>query len=311
MSRSSSDAPSGEAADVSSRQIRLFLSEMAHARNYSAHTIRAYTRDLSEFLDFLIERGRSLANARTIDVRAFLASLRERELSRATIARKLSAVRSLHKFLIARGHRETNPVIGLRTPRLHRKLPRFLDETEVRELVESPDTTTLPGLRDRAVLETLYSTGMRVSELVGINVGDVDFLSEAIRTRGKGNKARLVPVGRIALAVMEELLERRRLAERKKPERNAPLFINKLRTRLSARSVNRILKKYILKAGLKGKITPHTLRHTFATHLLNRGADLRSVQELLGHEHLSTTQVYTHVTTERMREIYQKAHPRA
>ena len=152
---------------------------------------------------------------------------------------------------------------------------------------------------------------MRVSELVGIDVGHVDVLSEAVRTRGKGQKDRLVPIGRVALAVMEEYLERRRLTERKKPERNTPLFTNRLGTRLTARSVNRILKKYILKTGLKGKITPHTLRHTFATHLLNRGADLRSVQELLGHEHLSTTQVYTHVTTERMREVYEKAHPRA
>ena len=311
MSRGSSDAPSAETADVSSRQIGRFLSEIAHARNYSEHTIRAYTRDLSEFADFLTEHGRSLADARTIDVRSFLASLRERELARATIARKLAAVRSLYKFLIVRGHCETNPVIGLRTPRLHRKLPRFLDETEVRRLVESPDTTTLPGLRDRTILETLYSTGVRVSELVGISVGDVDFLSEAIRTRGKGKKERLVPIGRIALAVMDEFLERRRLAERKKPERNAPLFTNKLGTRLTARSVNRILKKYILKLGLKGKITPHTLRHTFATHLLNRGADLRSVQELLGHEHVSSTQIYTHVTTERMRQVYEKAHPRA
>jgi integrase/recombinase XerC len=202
-------------------------------------------------------------------------------------------------------------VVGVRSPKLQRKLPRFLDETEVRSLVESPDTSTLMGLRDRAILETLYSTGMRVSELTGMNVGSVDTLSEAIRTRGKGNKERLVPIGRIALAVLDEYIERRRLEDRAEVRADRPLFVNKLGTRLTPRSVNRVLKKYILREGLKGRITPHTLRHTFATHLLNHGADLRSVQELLGHEHLSTTQIYTHVTTERMREVYENAHPRA
>jgi integrase/recombinase XerC len=190
-------------------------------------------------------------------------------------------------------------------------LPRFLDEDEVRRLVESPDPETLPGLRDRVILEALYSTGMRVSELVQMNVGDMDLLSEAIRTRGKGNKERMVPIGRVAAAVTGEYIERRRLAEKTKPGPDTPLLINKLGTRLTTRSVNRVLKKYILKTGLRGKISPHTLRHTFATHLLNRGADLRSVQELLGHEHLSTTQIYTHVTTERMKEVYKRAHPRA
>jgi len=212
---------------------------------------------------------------------------------------------------VSGGKCSANPATGLRTPKFRRKLPRFLDEKEVRRLVESPDATTLSGLRDRAILETLYSTGMRVSELVGMNVGKVDILAEAIRTLGKGKKERLVPIGRVALAVIDEYLERRRLAEKRKPKDTGPLFVNRLGTRLSARGVNRVLKKYILAEGLKGRISPHTLRHTFATHLLNRGADLRSVQELLGHEHISTTQIYTHVTTERMREVYDEAHPRA
>jgi len=311
MSRPPSDRRSEDVPKTSGREVEMFLSEIAHARNYSAHTLRAYRQDLSEFLRFLGQHDVPLAEARTIEVRSFLAGLRERELSRASIARKLAGIKSLYKFLTARGRCPLNPMLPLRSPRLHRRLPRFLDEEEVRRLVESPDPETLPGLRDRVILETLYSTGMRVSELVQTNVGDIDLLAEAIRTLGKGNKERLVPVGRVAVAVMDEYLDRRRLAEKTKLGHNTPLLVNRLGTRLTARSVNRVLKKYILKIGLKGKITPHTLRHTFATHLLNRGADLRSVQELLGHEHLSTTQIYTHVTTERMKEVYKRAHPRA
>jgi len=311
MRRSSSAEDKRKLPSTSSREVDAFLTELADARNYSEHTIRAYRCDLSEFVDFMRVQKKRLDDVGTLELRAFLARLRDRALSAATIARKVAAVRSLYKFLTARGRCAVNPVVGLRTPRLHRKLPRFLDENEVRRLVESPDTTTLRGLRDRGILEMLYSTGMRVSELVAMNVGDVDLLAEAVRTLGKGNKERLVPVGRVALAVMDEYLTRRRRDARRKPKPDEPLFINRLGTRLSARSVNRVLKKYILIEGLKGRITPHTLRHTFATHLLNRGADLRSVQELLGHEHLSTTQIYTHVTTERMREVYEQAHPRA
>ncbi|HUU43994.1 MAG TPA: tyrosine recombinase XerC [Planctomycetota bacterium] len=310
-----SPASSGKKPDphdsTSRREVDRFLSELAHARGYSDHTLRAYRTDLGEFAGFLDEHAGSLDAVKPIDLRAFLASLRERELSAQTVARKLAAVRSLYKFLVSRGVCPANPAVGLRTPKTRRKLPRFLDETEMRRLVESPDTATLAGLRDRAILETLYSTGMRVGELVAMNVRDADFLSEAIRTLGKGRKERLVPIGRVALAVLDEYLTRRRRDAKAKPRDTDPLFINKLGTRLSARGVNRVLKKYILAEGLKGKISPHTLRHSFATHLLNRGADLRSVQELLGHEHLTTTTIYTHVTTERMREVYDETHPRA
>ena len=311
MSRTPSEQHSEKAPDTPSREVEMFLSEIANARNYSAHTVRAYRQDLLEYARFLKKHGVPLMDARTIEVRSFLAELRERSLSRSSIARKLASIKSLYKLLTARGLCPAETQFVLRSPRLPRKLPRFLDEDEVRRLVESPDPETLPGLRDRVILEALYSTGMRVSELVQMNVGDMDLLSEAIRTRGKGNKERMVPIGRVAAAVTGEYIERRRLAEKTKPGPDTPLLINKLGTRLTTRSVNRVLKKYILKTGLRGKISPHTLRHTFATHLLNRGADLRSVQELLGHEHLSTTQIYTHVTTERMKEVYKRAHPRA
>ena len=311
MSRTPPEQHSEKPPETASREVETFLSEIAHARNYSAHTVRAYRQDLLEFVRFLKEHSVPLTDARTIEVRSFLAELRERSLARSSIARKLAAIKSLHKFMIARGLCPPQTQLALRSPRLGRKLPRFLDEDEVRRLVESPDPQTLPGLRDRVILETLYSTGMRVSELVQTNLSDMDLLAEAIRTRGKGNKERMVPIGRVAVAVMNEYIERRRLAGKTKLGPGTPLLVNKLGTRLTTRSVNRILKKYILKTGLRGRITPHTLRHTFATHLLNRGADLRSVQELLGHEHLSTTQIYTHVTTERMKEVYKRAHPRA
>ena len=292
-------------------RVALFLSELEHARNGSEHTIRAYSKDLDDWSAFLAARSRELEQATPLDARAYLARLRETDLSRATVARRLAAVRSLHKFLVSRGYAAANPLVGLRSPKLERRLPRFLDENEVRKLVESPATDTLDGLRDRAILETLYSTGMRVSELVAMNVDTADLLGEAVRTRGKGGKERLVPIGRIAVAAIDEYLTRRRLDRRRPVRDDSPLFANRFGTRLTARSVNRVVKKHIARCALAGRISPHTLRHTFATHLLNRGADLRSVQELLGHENLSTTQIYTHVTTERMKEVYRRAHPRA
>jgi tyrosine recombinase XerC len=311
MSRKSpaSDAPSPPPGPFP--EIERFLAEIAHARNYSVHTVRAYRLDLTEFARFLATQKVALRDVNTLHLRTFLAQLRDGGLERLSIARKLASLRSLYKFLTARGISDANPVLAMRGPKLHRKLPRFLDEREVRVLVESPNVKEFAGLRDRAILETLYSTGIRVGELVGINCGHVDFLSEVIRTLGKGSKERLVPVGSIALSVLTEYLDRRRLKEGGKCATDAPLFVNLRGARLTARSVNRILKKYILQAGLVGRISPHTLRHTFATHMLNRGADLRSVQELLGHAHLTTTQIYTHVTTQRMKEVYDRAHPRA
>jgi integrase/recombinase XerC len=305
----STDAP--EPKPTRPARVELFLSEMAQFRNCSPHTLRAYTADLGDYCAFLSSRGRGPEEATPIDARGYLARLREANLSRSSVARRLAAVRSFYTFLIRRGHAGSSPFTGLRTPKGEKRLPRFLDEDEVRHLVEAPSTKTLDGLRDRAILETLYSTGMRVSELVAMNAGTIDLLGEAVRTRGKGNKERLVPVGSPAVAAVKEYLDRRRADRRRTLDDRSPLFANRFGGRLTTRSVNRVLKKHILRVGLAGRITPHTLRHTFATHLLNHGADLRAVQELLGHEHLSTTQIYTHVTTQRMKEVYRRAHPHA
>ncbi len=303
------DSP--DARPTRPERVELFLSELAHLRNGSPHTLRAYASDLDDYSAFLASRGRGPEDATQIDARAYLARLREAALARASVARRLAAVRSLYRFLTLRGYAKLNPFTGLRSPKGERRLPRFLDEEEIKHLVESPATDTLAGLRDRAVLETLYSTGMRVSELVAMNVGTIDLLGEAVRTRGKGNKERLVPVGSLAVAAVKEYLDRRRADRTRAMDDLSPLFANRFGGRLTTRSVNRVLKKHVGRCALAGRITPHTLRHSFATHLLNRGADLRAVQELLGHENLSTTQIYTHVTTQRMKEVYRRAHPHA
>ena len=199
----------------------------------------------------------------------------------------------------------------IRTPKQDKRLPKFLDEPEVRKLLETPDVATILGCRDRAMLETMYSTGVRVSELVDLNLNDIDFVGEALHVRGKGKKERITPISPTALAWIKRFMELRRADPRSQTFNQEALFINKHGQRLSTRSVRRKLDKYLAICGLDPAISPHTLRHSFATHMLNRGADLRAVQELLGHQSLSTTQIYTHVTAARMKQVYDQAHPRA
>jgi integrase/recombinase XerC len=247
-------------------------------------------------------------------VRAFLARLDEHQYSSATLARKIATLRSFYRWLDKRNFVESNPMLLIRTPRQNKRLPKAIDVSQVERLLSAPDDTDLLGARDRAILETLYSTGIRVSELVGINRGDIDEPGQAMIVRGKGRKERIVPLGSHALAALAhyvKILKTDPRAADLPDEPDAPLFINKHGGRLSTRSVRRKVSKYLAKAGLDPDISPHTLRHSFATHLLDNGADLRSVQELLGHQSLSTTQVYTHLTTQRMRDAYDSAHPRA
>jgi integrase/recombinase XerC len=275
-------------------------------KNASEHTIINYSVDLKDFGNFLGEA--KLETVNYLVLRRYLAHMREKNHSKRTIARKLASLRSFFKFLYREGYLKTNPASSIVTPKLDKKLPLFLDTSEVAKLIEAPDEKDLIGLRDRAILETLYSTGMRVSELVRLNLDNVDFISGVVKVFGKGRKERLTPIGDRALRAIRSYINKRGV--RKLTDRKA-VFLNKNSGRLTDRSVRRVVGKYIKRVSLREGISPHTLRHSFATHLLDRGADLRSVQELLGHMNLSTTQIYTHVTTRRLKEVYEKSHPRA
>ena len=289
-----------------------FLEYIESERNFSEHTLRAYSADIVEFVRLNDKSGPlHPADVDHLLLRSYLARLRGSGRSRSTIARKLASIRTFFRFLVREEVIESNPAADMRTPRKEKRLPGVMDEKQVRVLIEQPDTSTFLGLRDRAILEILYSTGIRASELVGANLGDVDLIGEVIRVRGKRKKERLAHLGACAVAAVKEYLEARRLQPRAPFFDKRALLLNRFGKRLSARSLRRTLSKHFKAAGLRLRVTPHTMRHSFATHLLNRGADLRSVQELLGHESLQSTQVYTHVSTERLKKVYDKAHPRA
>lgn len=285
------------------RYIDKFLDYLEIERNYSAHTILNYKIDLNEFIVFIGET-KEVGSIQYLDFRKFLASLRQHNYRPRTLARKLSALRSFFKFLHKENLVQENPAVLLVTPKLDKTLPKFLSEKDMTTLLDFPLKKTEADKRDRAILETLYSSGMRVSELVGLSVDSVDLFSNSAKVEGKGKKERLVPLGDKAIKAIRDYLDCR-------VRHNRALFLNKNGTRLTDRSVRNIINKRILEASLQLHISPHMLRHSFATHLLDHGADLRSVQELLGHSNLSTTQIYTHVTTERLKKVYDQAHPRA
>ncbi len=324
-------SPDNEKPGTAIGQVRhpavLQFIESLRARNLSERTIVAYASDLAQFTGFIADRdcaGRFPAGVERIDIRAFLGELARANASRSTQARKVACLRSFYRYLGRTGEAHANPAAGVRAPRPDRTLPVFLSEDEVERLIAAATTTdedaqgmprrderpcaqvTLLAGRDRAIVETLYGGGLRVGELVGIDDADADLGSGLVRVRGKGKKERLAPVGRCAVDAMRDYLETRR---RKRSE--TALFVNRLGTRITPRSVGRMIERLRLRAGIAKRVGPHTLRHSFATHILDRGADLRSVQELLGHESISTTQLYTHLTAERLRRAYQKAHPRA
>ncbi|MDP2654870.1 MAG: tyrosine recombinase XerC [Candidatus Omnitrophota bacterium] len=284
------------------RYLEKFLSYIEIEKNYSPHTSLNYRLDLEEFFKFSGEMA--VEKMDYLHLRKFLVELKGRQHRPRTMARKLSSLRSFFRFLQREGLIKNNPAVLLQTPKLDKTLPKFLTEKEMTELIDSPSTVKAMGSRDKAILETLYGTGIRVSELVGLDVDSVDLIGNLAKVRGKGKKERLVPVGEKAVEAVREYLKKRK-------GRGSALFLNKNGTRLSARSVCNIAHKYIKLTSANRNISPHVLRHSFATHLLNRGADLRSVQELLGHVNLSTTQIYMHVTTEKLKSVYEKAHPRA
>ncbi|MHC4601246.1 MAG: site-specific tyrosine recombinase/integron integrase [Planctomycetota bacterium] len=287
---------------------RTFLDHLEFERGLSPQTCRSYRSDLADFLTYIRSAWPALAlvEVTLVHLRAYLHNLRERNLMRSTAARRTAALRGFYRFLRRRGRVRVDPAQGLFTPRRERRLPHFLDETEMETLLASPRGDAPATLRDRAILETLYGAGLRVAELVGIRVDDLDLERGWVRVQGKGNKERIAPLTRKASAALSTYLSARRPAERR-----GPVFRNMKGGPLTARSVRRILKKHVLSAGLPPSTSPHTLRHSFATHLLNRGANLRGIQELLGHNRITTTQIYTQVTTERLKTVYDRAHPRA
>jgi len=287
---------------IMNRHVDKFLTYLDIEKNYSPHTLLNYKIDLEEF--FKIVTISDVAKINYIDLRKYLAHLRTRHYKPRTLARKLSSLRSLFKFLNREGYIKKNPAVLLMTPKLDKTLPKFLSEKEVVRFLEAPIKEGVLGLRDKAIFETLYSSGLRVSELVGLNVESIDYISNIVRVMGKGKKERLVPIGDRAVDAIRDYLKIRKSNARM-------LFLNKNGKPLSDRGVRKIINKQILKTSMQMKVSPHVFRHSFATHLLDRGADLRSVQELLGHTNLSTTQIYTHISTERLKNVYAKSHPRA
>jgi integrase/recombinase XerC len=333
-----------------------FVNYLRHERHFSPYTARCYGADLRQFVEYLAEREassgataqsegepslrltpahsngngngqafiyneaveRRILSADAMLIRGFLSHLDTFGYSPATTARKIATLRSFSKWLLKRSLIDTNPMLLIRTPKQTKRLPKAITVEEIDKLLGCPDNRDTLGARDRAILETLYSTGVRVSELVDLNRNDLDMINQTLHVRGKGKKERIVPLGSHAMAAIRHYMtllepDPRFSSVKQQSITNpaVPLFINKNAGRLSSRSVRRKLDKYLTMAGLDPTISPHTLRHSFATHLLDNGADLRSVQELLGHQSLSTTQIYTHLSTMRLRTAYDQAHPRA
>lgn len=288
-----------------------FLQFLKTERNYSSYTVKNYAIDLADLLRFLEKRKTSLNQADRLVAREFLYSL-QKKYSRRSLARKISTCRSFFRFLIRENYVDKNPFELIKTPKLERRLPNFLYEAEIQKMLNSAELTSPNGKRDSAILELLYSSGMRVSEAVKLNLSDLDLDLEAyeIRVFGKGAKERIVLIGKYAVSAIKDYLANGRKVLLGKNNSRA-LFLGNRGGRLTGRSIERMIKTLALKSGLLKKVTPHTIRHTFATHLLERGADLRTVQELLGHTSLSTTQIYTHVTKEKLKSVYDASHPRA
>lgn len=295
-----------------------FLTFLSVQKGASPHTLEAYANDLSQFFDQmglgLAPSAEDLGALDHLQIRRYLAYLQGRGYTRRSIARKLAALRSFFRYLCRTERLEHNPVKGVPTPKAGRQLPRFLHVDEAAALIERPRGETILGQRDRALMEVLYAAGLRVSELAGLDLEDVDASVGTVRVMGKGGKERIVPLGSEALGALGAYLDvaRPRLLSRRRDGRGErALFLNRSGRRLSVRSIANVVKHYAREATPGREVTPHTLRHSFATHLLENGADLRAVQELLGHASVSTTQIYTHVSRERLRAVYQKTHPRA
>lgn len=296
--------------------LRRFVLHLGLERNLSDNTISSYETDLEQFIKFLRSqlgvRRLSITNIDRLSIRHFLHHLKSRGVKGSTLRRKLAAIRCFTRYLCTRENLKVNPAASIRMPPMEKHLPSFLDVTEMEGLMDLPRLTVFGGLRDRAILEVFYSTGMRLGELYALNVTDVDLFGEVVKVKGKGRKERLAPLGRMASkAVRAYLPERAAFLKARGRIEEMGLFVNKFGRRLTRRGIQVIVRSYLVRVSGVKQLSPHVLRHTFATHMLDRGADLRAVQELLGHASLSSTQIYTHVTTDRLKRIYDQAHPRA
>ena len=304
---------------MSEAYVDAFLEHLVNARGVSPSTAEAYAHDAVQFMSYLAEvwGGDRAADFEAVTypvIRRYLAWLHQAQYSRRSMARKLSSLRSLFGFLVARGLLKANPAALVRSPKLEKSLPEFLYSGEMELLLAAPDTETTLGVRDRAILEFLYATGCRRAELVGLDLERLDLEARAARVIGKRDKERIVYFGEPCRQALETYLSRPReelLGHARKPFEERAVFVSRLGRRLSPATVNQIVEKYVLRVGASHHITPHKLRHTFATHMLDAGADLRTIQELLGHESLSSTEIYTHVSTAGLKETYRTAHPLA
>ncbi|MBM7701650.1 site-specific tyrosine recombinase XerD [Metabacillus iocasae] len=294
-------------------QIQDFIHYLVVERGLAKNTIDSYERDLKKYVQFLqsVEQLQTVNEVSRTHIVSFLRYLKDQQKSSKTIARHIASIRSFHQFLLREKVAEQDPTVHIETPQLERKLPKVLSTEEVDALLSSSNTRTPLGIRDKAMLEVLYATGIRVSELVNLNISDVHLTMGFIRCLGKGNKERIVPIGRMATEMISTYLNQARPALTKQRSVDESLFVNHHGKRLTRQGFWKILKKLAREARIEKELTPHTLRHSFATHLLENGADLRAVQEMLGHADISTTQIYTHVTKTRLKDVYNQFHPRA
>jgi len=293
-------------------QMQSYLSFLAVERGLSANTLNAYERDISQYIDYLQENGIGAAGETSrMHVLQYLQKLKKLGRAAASVSRCLVSIRSFHRYLLRERLAETDPTANLESPKLDKRPPSVLTVAEVEQLLEAPDLTTPHGIRDKAMLEVLYATGIRVSELISLDIDSANTTMGFMRCMGKGAKERVIPLGRVAARWLEPYMQDIRSQLVRKRENEQALFINHLGTRLSRQGFWKIIKKYARDIRITKEITPHTLRHSFATHLLENGADLRAVQEMLGHADISTTQIYTQVTKVKMKDVYDRAHPRA
>lgn len=288
-----------------------FMQFLSVEKGLAANTLESYQRDLFAYTDFLKNQGVSeIGASNRSHIVSYLVTLQKKGRATATLSRNLASIRAFYQFLVRDRHLEHDPSVHLETPKIEKRLPKVLSLEEVETLLEGPDLGQPSGLRDKAMLELLYATGIRVSELVQLNMGDINLEMGFLKCMGKGSKERMIPLGKMAISVIQLYIETARLRLLKAGGGTA-LFVNHLGKRMTRQGFWKIIKKYALQSGITADITPHTLRHSFATHLLENGADLRSVQEMLGHADISTTQIYTHVTRSRIKDVYAKTHPRA